>query len=334
MDVLSDLLHRARARNAPVRQLIQRPPWSLTFADAPALTVVTTLGGHASVRLAGSGSGSGSGSGAAPVSLAAGDIALIRASGQLTIADDPSTPPQVMIRAGKKHVIGGSARTARAHRSLAPRTYGDGLPGATVMLRGAYELRGDVGERLLDMLPPVAIVPSGPRTRAALDLLTAEAAREELGQDAVLDRLLDLVLVLALRAWYARPESAASAWCRALADPAIGAALRVLHESPGRRWTVAALAAEVGMSRAAFSARFTKLVDEPPLTYLTRWRMTLAADLLRSTDATVAGVAREVGYDDAFAFSVAFKRTRGVSPTAWRRQCAAPGPRVRTASGP
>ena len=88
------------------------------------------------------------------------------------------------------------------------------------------------------------------------------------------------------------------------------------------------------MSRAAFSARFTKLVDEPPLTYLTRWRITLAADLLRSTDATVASVARAAGHDDAFAFSVAFKRTRSLSPTDWRRQCAAPGPRVRTAAGP
>jgi AraC-like DNA-binding protein len=310
MDVLSDLLDRARASNALVRQLIQRPPWSVTYADAPPLTVLTTLGGHASIRL--------DDTGAAPVWLAAGDIALIKGPGRHTIADDPATPPRFVIEGGKKHLVDGGEVAAQAQRSLAPRTYGDGLPGATVMLRGAYELRGDVADRLLEMLPPLAVVPAGPRTRAALDLLATEVARDEPGQDAVLHRLLDLVLVLALRAWCARPEAAAPAWHRALADPAIGDALRLLHEDPAHRWTVAALAAKVGMSRAAFAARFAGLVGQPPLTYLTAWRMTLAADLFRDTEATVATVARGVGYEDAFAFSVAFKRARGVSPSAWR----------------
>ncbi|MBE1582494.1 cupin domain-containing protein [Nonomuraea angiospora] len=311
MDVLSDLLHRARARNALVRKLVQRPPWSLSFADAPALTVVATLGGHASVRL---------GEDGAPVRLAAGDIALISATSRYTIADSPSTPPQVVIQGQKKYVVGGEEMATPARRSLAPRTYGDGLPGATVMIRGAYELRGDVGDRLLDMLPPLAVVPAGPRTRAALDLLATEVACDEPGQDAILDRLLDLVLVLALRAWCARPDPALPAWHRALADPAIGDVLRLLHEDPAHRWTVAELAAKVGMSRAAFAARFTGLVGEPPLTYLTGWRMALAADLLRDTEATVATVARQVGYEDAFAFSVAFKRARALSPSAWRRR--------------
>lgn len=312
VDVLSDMLHRARAGNTLVRQLIQRPPWSLTFADAPPLTVVATLGGHASVLLGDT----------RPVRLDAGDIALISGTSGYTIADSPVTPPQVVIHGGRKHVVG---EQATASQNLAPRTYGDGLAGATVMLRGAYELRSDVGERLLDMLPPLAVVPAGPRTQAALDLLAAEVARDEPGQDAVLHRLLDLVLVLALRAWCAGPDSAPPAWYRALADPAIGEALRLLHEDPTRRWTVAVLAAEVRMSRAAFAARFTNLVGEPPLTYLTGWRMTLAADLLRDTESTVATVAHAVGYADAFAFSVAFKRARGVNPSLWRRRCADPG---------
>ncbi|MBD2900600.1 AraC family transcriptional regulator [Spirillospora sp. NPDC000708] len=311
MDVLSDLLHRARAGDALVRQLVQRPPWALTFDDTAALTVVATLGGHAAVRL--------EGSAAAPVRLGAGDIALITTAGEYTIADDPSTPAQVVIRQGKKYRADSGDPVAGAEWNLAPRTYGDGLPGATVMLRGAYELHGDVGGRILEMLPEVAVVPAGPRTRGALDLLAAEVGRDEPGQDAVLHRLLDLVLVLALRAWCARPESELPSWYRALADPAIGDALRLLHGDPARRWTVAALAAEAGMSRASFAARFTGLVGEPPLTYLTGWRMTLAADLLRDTDATVAAVGREVGYEDAFAFSVAFKRARGVSPSRWRR---------------
>lgn len=312
MDVLSDLLHRARVRNAQARQLVQRPPWSLTFADAPVLTAVATLGGHASIRLDDARTG--------PVRLAAGDIALITRAGRHTIADDASTPPQVVVRGGRKYAVDGSELAAGGHRSLAPRTYGDGLPGATIMLRGLYELHGDVGDRLLDLLPPLAVVPAGPRTRAALALLTTEIARDEPGQDAVLHRLLDLVLILALRAWCAMPETALPGWCRALADPVVSDALRLLHEAPAHRWTVAELATKVGMSRAAFAARFTGAVGEPPLTYLTGWRMTLGADLLRDTEATVAAVADEVGYKDAFAFSVAFKRTRGVSPSVWRRQ--------------
>jgi AraC-like DNA-binding protein len=194
------------------------------------------------------------------------------------------------------------------------------------MLRGAYQLRSGVGRRLLGMLPPLALVPAGPRTRAALDLLTTEASYDEPGQDAVLGRLLDLLLVMALRAWCARPDTAPPAWYRALADPAIGNALSLLHADPARRWTVAELASKTGMSRAAFAARFNSHVGEPPLTYLTAWRMTLAADLLHDTDHTIATIAREVGYHDAFAFSVAFKRAHNVSPSAWRRPDALPVP--------
>jgi AraC-like DNA-binding protein len=312
MDVLSDLLHRAGARNALVRQLIQRPPWSLAFTDASPLAIVATLGGHASIRLDNNRGES--------VWLDDGDIALITGPKRYTIADDPSTAPQVEIRGHRKYAVGGYEEVRQAQRPLAARTFGDGLPGATTLLRGAYELHGDVAGRLLDLLPPLAVVPAGPRTRAALNLLTTEIARDEPGQDAILHRLLDLVLVLAMRAWCAKPETTLPAWYQALTDPAIGDALRLLHEAPSHRWTVATLAAQVGLSRAAFAARFTSLVGEPPLTYLTGWRMTLGADMLRDTDDTVATVARKVGYDDAFAFSVAFKRARGVSPSTWRRQ--------------
>lgn len=307
VDVLSDVLHRARPDAALVRQLVQRPPWALRFADTPPLTVVATLRGRAAVHR----------EGAAPVRLDAGDIALVRGPAAHTIADEPATRPQVEIREGRKRLIDPGA--GHAGELLAPRTYGDGLPGASVMLRSAYEIHGQVGERLLDVIPPLAVVPAGPRTRAALELLGSEITQDGPGQDAVLRRLLDLVLVLALRQWCARPDAEPATWHRALAVPAIGDALGLLHADPARRWTVAALAAEVGLSRAAFAARFTESVGEPPLGYLSRWRMTVAADLLRDTDETVAAVARRVGYADAFAFSVAFKRARGVSPSVWRR---------------
>jgi AraC-like DNA-binding protein len=305
MDVLSDLLHRARAQNADVRKLIQRPPWSITFADRRPLSVIATLEGGVAVSLL---------DGDTRTALGAGDIALVKGAGY-TIADTPETPSQVVIRDGVKHFVGTAGQGA-AH-TIASRTYGHRTPGAIVMLRGVYELHGSAGDRLLALLPDVTVVPAGPRTRGTLELLSAEAERDEPGQDAVLNRLLDLVLVLALRSWGA--GSALPTWLGATRDPAVGAALATLHADPARRWTTAALAGEVGMSRAAFSARFTGLVGEPPMTYLTGWRMTLAADLLRDTDATVAAVAREVGYENPFAFSAAFKRTLGRSPAAWRR---------------
>jgi AraC-like DNA-binding protein len=102
----------------------------------------------------------------------------------------------------------------------------------------------------------------------------------------------------------------------------------MLHNNPAEPWTVAGLAAEIGISRAALARRFTDLVGEPPMSYLTGWRLDLAADLLREPDATVGAVARQVGYGSPFALSAAFKRVRGVSPREHRRE-----PEVRTSPG-
>jgi AraC-like DNA-binding protein len=306
MDVLSDLLHRACAGNAFVRQLVHAPPWSMTYTDPPPLTVVAVLGGDAVLRL-----------GNEPAALTTGDIALVKRPGPHTVADSPATAPMHVIRDGRKYDVHGNEVPVPAQR---PRTYGDGGPGATTVIRGGYPLRGGTGDRLLTMLPPLAVVPAGARTRAALELLTTEAACDEPGQDAVLVRLLDLVLVMALRSWCARPDVTPPAWYRALSDEAVGEALCLLHTDPARRWTVAELASRAGLSRAAFAARFAGHVGEPPLTYLTGWRMSLAADRLDDSADTVAVVARDVGYADGFAFSVAFKRAYGMSPSAWRRR--------------
>ncbi|MQY31181.1 AraC family transcriptional regulator [Nocardia aurantia] len=313
MDVLTDLLRGAQARQSTVRQLIQRPPWALTFADPPDLTLVTILAGHCWIGF--------DEPARPPRRLAAGDIALLTGDADHTVRDDPGTPPQVVIRDGRKESL--SAEPV-ASQPLRPRTYGDGLPGATVMVRTAYTLHGAVGARLLDLLPPLAIVAAGPRTRATLELLSAEVVRDEPGQDAVLHRLLDLLLALVLREWCIRPGGKIPDRTNAFADPAISGALNLLHGNPAHRWSVAELAGRAGMSRAAFAARFTELVGRPPLSYLTDWRMTLAADLLRDSDAPIAIVARTVGYQDAFAFSTAFKRARGVSPSAWRRSAIDP----------
>jgi AraC-like DNA-binding protein len=177
---------------------------------------------------------------------------------------------------------------------------------------------------LLDALPVVLRVEAGGTGDAVLDHLAAEVAVDAPGQQLVLDRLLDWMLVCTLREWFDRPGGEPPAWWSAQRDPVAGDALRLLHADPAAPWTVSSLADRIGVSRSTLAKRFAELVGEPPLTYLTRWRMTLAADLLiERRAATVAEVAAAVGYSDPFGFSAAFKRIRGVNPSEFRRAATA-----------
>lgn len=187
--------------------------------------------------------------------------------------------------------------------------------GAAVLVMGAYRAPGDVCRRLLTALPSVVVVPGTHAPGAKLELITSEVFADQPGQQVVLDRLLDLLLVCTLRIWFTLPDSRPPAWYRALGDPTVGPVLRAIHDNPQRPWTVSFLAAVAGVSRATLARRFTALVGESPLAYLTDWRMTLAADLLRRSGGSVASVAAAVGYRDAFAFSTAFKRLRGITPS-------------------
>ena len=130
----------------------------------------------------------------------------------------------------------------------------------------------------------------------------------------MLDRLLDLLLIASLRTWFTRADAEAPGWYRAYGDPVVGRALRLLHDSPAEPWTLQKLAAAASVSRASLARRFNELVGEPPMTFLTNWRIAVAADLLLEPGATVGSVARQVGYRSPFALSAAFKRVRGISP--------------------
>ncbi|MEU4233457.1 AraC family transcriptional regulator [Nonomuraea sp. NPDC026600] len=297
MDQLAALLDGPRARGAFMLRSILDPPWSLRIQDEAPLTVVVMVRGEAWV---------------VPddgdlTRLSPGEVVIVRGAEPYTVADDPATPPQVVIHPGQRcATIDG--QSLYQELDLGVRTWGNATDGGTVMITCTYHMEGEVSRRLLEVLPTLLVQRGDP----LLPLLATEIVKDQPGQGAVLDRLLDLLLISVLRSWFATHE--APARYRAQSDPVVGRAMRMLQNNPAHPWTVATLAAQVGVSRASLARRFTELVGEPPMAFLTGWRLALAADLLREPDTTIGSVARQVGYGSPFALSAAFKRVRGVSP--------------------
>ncbi|MFF0558350.1 AraC family transcriptional regulator [Streptomyces sp. NPDC004266] len=303
MDALAGLLDGPRAKGAFLLRMIMEPPWSVRIEDeAPICLMCVTEGEAWIVPDAGN-----------AVLLRPGDIAIARGPEPYTVAHAPDAPPHARIGPDGGCTTLSGEPLAQSMR-LGVRTWGNAPDGGTTVLVGTYLMDGEVGRRLLDALPGLAHLPADVWNCPLMPFLDEEISRDEPGQSVVLDRLLDLLLIAAVRAWFSRPGAEAPAWYRAMADPVVGRALRLLQNDPAHPWTVASLAAKSGVSRAALARRFTELVGEPPMAYLTDWRLALAADLLRETDATVESVARQVGYSGAFALSAAFKRVRGISP--------------------
>ena len=367
MDAFGDLFRGMRAHGSLFGSTALSPPWALHFVDGAPLTLCTVLGGagwivpghHPPEPLR---------AGEAvivrgPASFTFVDEVGTRAE-PIACGEHCATPEQ----GGTRHRLGwndsgdhavdgtgaragscpggrtGSSDIDRSGSRTGDRTgisdvdrtgTSDSGGGATTLVVGAYPARGEINRRLLDALPVVLRVASGGGSDPVLEHLAAEAAVDTPGQQVVLDRLLDWMLVCSVRDYFDRPGGEPPAWYAAQRDPVVGDALRLLHAEPAAPWTVSALADRAGVSRSTLAKRFTELVGEPPLTYLARRRMTLAADLLAEREAaTVAEIGRAVGYSDAFAFSTAFKRIRGISPSEFRRtgtpasdHPAAPSPR-------
>lgn len=252
-----------------------------------------------------------------PEHLTAGSMVIVRGPAPFTFVDKIGTEAEP-VECGEHCATPEQGGT---HHRLGWHDSGPDNPeDATTLVVGAYPVNGEIGRQLLEALPVVLQVDAGGAASAVRDLLAAEVAVDAPGQQVVLDRLLDWMLVCALREWFERPDSRTLRWYAALGDAVVGPTLRFMHTEPAAPWTVSILADRVGVSRATLAKRFPELVGEPPLTYLGRWRITLAADMLLEQDAaTIAEVARAVGYSDAFALSAAFKRIRGVNPSEFRR---------------
>jgi AraC-like DNA-binding protein len=155
-----------------------------------------------------------------------------------------------------------------------------------------------------------------------LDLALAEGRLPRVGGESIRLRLSELIFIEVVRGCLEALAAHETGWLSGLRDPSIGKALAALHERPAHAWRLHELAQQAGMSRAAFAARFAHLLGQPPMEYLTLWRMQMAARLLADGATKVAAVGREVGYDSEAAFSRAFKKTVGVSPAAWRASAA------------
>lgn len=315
MDALAGLLDGPRAREAFVLRALLDPPWAIRVQDEAPLTLIAMVRGGAHVRL--------DEDGEQVTPVPAGAVVVVRGPLPYVVGDAPDTPHQIVVHPGDRCTTLDGTDLAQP-MSLGVRTWGTSATGATQMLIGTYHLDGEIGRRLLDALPRLVVVGAAELASPLVPLLATEVARDAPGQEAVLDRLLDLLLIAVLRTWFARPEAGAPAWVRAHEDPQVGHALRLLHHAPEQPWTVARLAHEVGVSRAPLARRFTALVGESPMAFLTAWRLTLAADLLREPGATIGSVAAQVGYGSPFALSTAFKRHHGVSPQRFRAGDRAP----------
>ena len=293
MDILADELAQARARGAVFSVLGRTAPWGLEFGGTRPLTVHLLVQGEGVLELPD----------APPIALRPRDVVLVTAGAPYRLASELGASAEPIARARRR---GSDAGEAQA-----------------VILCGAYVLEGSIGESLLYALPRVVVVDSArlePGHAAAIDLLAIEASHEGPGQQAILDRLLDVNLVYALRAWWAQPGAQPPGWYRAGAVPGLARVLERVHADPAAAWSVPEMARVAGMSRAAFSARFTAIVGQPPARYLTALRMRRAEDALVRTAATVARIAADAGYGNEYAFATAFRRHHGIPPGRWRVQ--------------
>ncbi len=304
LDLIGDAVAAMRTGRPQVARALLHAPWGLRFPAAGAIGVQVILKGSA--WLTGPGGGD-------PVALGAGDLALIRRHASHALSDDPATA--LWDADYETHVP--------ADHWPADGSALDPASGGTVLMGGTYDLAGARAHPLFADLPDVVHLPArvgaASEVRAVVDLLGAELDRDLPGTSAATPALLDLLLLYALRAWFEAPQ-APSGWARASRDPALSVALRLIHDHTQHPWTVAELADRCNQSRAAFARRFTELTGQPPLTHLTWWRMTLAAQQLRATSDPLSTIAARIGYSSEYAFSKAFRRELGVAPSRYRGQ--------------
>ncbi|MBZ4420289.1 AraC family transcriptional regulator [Myxococcus sp. RHSTA-1-4] len=302
MDVLANVLGVTQLGNTMLCQSELMAPWGLDI-DAHTKTAVHLVQrGVCWLRLEGE---------PEPMRLMPGDVVLVGSGVRHYLTDDPTTVAQPW-----------EQELARMKERLASMPQ-PASSDTTVLLCAAYEFEQDGQHPLLALLPKlirlhVDYSEESGQFQALVWLLAHESGRKLPGSEIVIPRLVDSLFVFIMRAWMESQPVGAGGWFGALRDPQIGRALSLIHENPELPWTVESLAAKVALSRAAFARRFVELVGEPPLKYLTRWRMSLAAKILKTTSESVDEVATRVGYDSPTGFGKAFQRYLRVAPGRYR----------------
>ncbi|WP_352724475.1 AraC family transcriptional regulator [Mesorhizobium sp. M0500] len=299
MDALSEVLASLRFGSAMIGSATLHRPWGISVDPTRNAAIHVIQNGECWLRLAGE---------REPIRLGEGDVILV-ASGIGHALCNPADAPTASISA-----------VLSANRSGAePKSES----GATTLLCARYSLDGVGPYPMVSLLPPLIHltrnqIDTSEPLRLALELLQVEAKADLGGHDIVAPRLLDSTLIFLLRAWIEHQPLGTGGWFGALRDKGIAQALRLIHERPGNPWTIASLASGAAQSRATFARRFAQLVGQPPLSYVTRWRMNLAAKALRETNQNIGEIGHAVGYESVPSFSQAFKRLTGRSPGLYR----------------
>jgi AraC-like DNA-binding protein len=314
LDVLGDILDAMHLTTAVFGRMELGAPWGLRVPARGYLSFYVVARGSAWIEVdAGGGGPVDRDRELLSVALSAGDAVLLPQGSAHTLRD-----------AERSNAVLHDFDHAACPRDWTnPARLGGNGP-VTSLIAGHFTFAGAASRNaLLASLPAMVHLPAdaaaaSPQLGGVVPLILSESAAPGPATTIVLARLADLLLVHALRYWIATTGGEACG-LRAVADPAIGLALRLMHARPAESWTVERLASAVAMSRSTFAARFTQLVGEPPLQYLARWRMTKAAQLLSTGEHSVAAVAEQVGYANPVAFTKAFSRLQGVGPGAFRR---------------
>jgi AraC-like DNA-binding protein len=319
MDVLTDVLETVRVVAACYGRLEATAPWGIRVREGEDAKFHVVLEGHARLVVDGVGE---------PIELSAGDIVALPHGHAHSLLDDPSI--------ASAQDVDPSVTPQPLEELLVCRPRGDnsvlrvgGGGQASTIVSGRFRFEDRKNNPLLSVLPPVITLRGemGKSVRwlePTLKFIACEAQSGRPGSQTVIARLADVLFIQIVRGHLASLPVNGSGWLGALADAQIGAVLGHIHQNPEQDWTVQSLASKVAMSRSAFASRFMRLVGEPPLSYVTRWRMQKAANMLRDGKQTLAAVAAQVGYDSEAAFSKAFKRAVGSAPGAYRRSLRVP----------
>ena len=306
MDPLADVLDLARVHGALMATVRAGHPWGLDVPKNEGASFHAVTSGTCWLRVGDQ----------PPLQLVAGDVLLLLTGIAHHLVSTPDGP-----------TVPFDSDTKRARITDDGELVLGGQGAATRILCAGYDYDREVAHPLLSLLPEVLHVPADPvdgaRVAAIVGMLAGEVGGHEPGSRAGVARLIDLLLIQVVRRWIAEGDDGRASWLRALRDPALARVLAAVHAHPDRPWTVEALAATGHLSRATLARRFVDEVGEPPLAYLTRWRMDLAARRLRESDEPIDAIARAVGYTSEYSFNRAFARHRGQPPGRYRRTTAA-----------